>query len=445
MAATRRGGEQALRTLIVEPTLALLRLEAAGGLALVVAAAAALVWVNVDAASYRTVWGTRLVLDVDVLRIEKPLDKWVTDALMVVFFFVVGLEIKREAILGELADRRQALLPVAAALGGMAAPVVVFVVLAGGGGGAEGWGIPVATDIAFALGVLALLGRRVPVGLTVFLLALAVVDDLGGILIIALFYTDTIDPGWLVAGAGLLTVIVLMNRLGVRAIPAYLVVGAFFWLATFESGVHATIAGVALGLLTPVRPLYDPHDLQARLSASLGDLRQAHEEGDPHARAARAAEAIRRIERDGRESRSPLERLEYALAPWAAFGVVPVFALANGGIELNAATLEAAFASDVAWGVAIGLVGGKLIGILGACAVMVRLNRATLPASWGQMVGVSLLAGIGFTVAIFIADLAYEEAELLQEAKTGILLASVVAALAGYAVLRLATRRAAAG
>ena len=435
-----RAGRAPVRHYIVQPTLAFLRLEAASGFALVAAAATALLWANLDPASYADVWTTRLVLDLDILRIDKPAEKWVNDALMVVFFFVVGLEIKREAVLGELADRRQALLPAAAAIGGMVVPVLIFVAVTSGGPGAGAWGIPVATDIAFALGVLALLGPRVPVRLKIFLLGVAVVDDIGGILIIAIFYTDEISMGWLAASAGLFVLIALMNRAGIRPIPAYLVVGAVFWLATFESGVHATLAGVILGLLTPVRPLYDPRTLRDRVLLGVSDLQDAHSQPDAHEREGRAEEAIARIEKHSRESRSPLVRLEHAAAPWAAFAVIPIFALANAGIELTADTVEEALGSRLSWGIVGGLLGGKTIGILAACVLLVRLRLVVLPGSWTQVVGVSLLAGIGFTVSIFIAGLALDDPRLVQEAKTGILFASIVAAILGYTVVRLGSR-----
>jgi len=304
-----REGSGPIPRYVVQPTERLLRIEAASGLALVLAAGLAVLWANVDAASYRDVWETRILLDFSVVTLDKAVGAWVNDALMVLFFFLVGMEIKRELTHGELADRRQAVLPVVGALGGMIAPALIFTAVTAGGDGGRGWGIPVATDIAFALGVLALLGGRIPSGLKVFLLALAVVDDIGGIFIIAVFYTDEIAPGWLATAGGLVVLLTVMNRVGVRAVPAYVIVGAAFWFATFQSGVHATIAGVILGLLTPVGSLYDPERVPDAMRARLAAFEAAAVEADPHARDLATAEAMRELEEYAREALSPLERI----------------------------------------------------------------------------------------------------------------------------------------
>ena len=425
---------------IIRPTVRFLRVEAAGGFALVAAAIAALVWVNVHGDSYHDFWDTRLAVDLVFVTLDKELVAWVNDALMVVFFFVVGMEIKREIATGELSDYRQAILPAVGALGGMVMPMLIFLAFTAGSEGAEGWGIPVATDIAFALGILALVGSRVPLTLKVFLLAVAVFDDIGGILIIAVFYTDQIDAGWLAAAAGMLLVIVAMNRGGVRSIPAYVVVGAMFWLATFNSGVHATIAGVALGFLTPAASLYDSQRLPATIRGRLAALDSALALDDPHEREGQSSEAIREIEEYAREAMSPLDRIEHFLTPWAAFVVVPIFSLANAGIDLNIDVVQAAAESRVALGVGVGLVAGKILGIMGAVALTVSLGIAKPPGSWMQLLGVSALAAIGFTVAIFIATVAYDDQQLVQEAKIGILFASTFAALLGYTLLRLSGR-----
>jgi NhaA family Na+:H+ antiporter len=435
-----REGSGPVPRYVVRPTERFLRVEAAGGFALVAAAVVALVWANVHGDSYGDFWGTRLTADLALVTLDKQFVAWVNDALMVVFFFVVGMEIKREFVTGELSDYREAILPAAGAIGGMVTPVVIFLVFNLGHEGVDGWGIPVATDIAFALGVLALLGSRVPLSLQVFLLALAVFDDIGGILIIAVFYTGQIEPGWLVAAAGLLLVIVAMNRSGMRSVPAYVVVGVAFWLCTFNSGVHATIAGVALGLLTPAAALYDPQQLPNALRGRVDALESALLLDDPLARGGLATEAVREIEEYAREALSPLDRIEHFLTPWSAFVVLPIFALANAGIDLNLDDIRAATESRVALGVGVGLVAGKILGIMGASAITILLGVAKPAGSWLQLLGISALAGIGFTVAIFIATVAYDDPQLAQEAKIGILVASGVAAVLGYTVLRVSGR-----
>lgn len=427
---------------VVQPTIRFMRTEAAGGFVIVAAAIVALIWANVASDAYQDFWSTPIVLDLDVLRLAEPLQAWVNDALMAVFFFVVTLEIKREAVRGELSNRRQAALPVAAAIGGMVLPAVLFTALNAGGEGARGWGIPVATDIAFALGVLSLLGRRVPLQLKVFLLALAIADDIGGILIIALFYTDDLSFAWLGGALGVVAVILLMRERGVRPVLAYVAVGVVLWLCVFESGVHATIAGVVLGLLAPAEALYDRARLSRGIHQALRLFDATEGEPDPHRREPAVHESLRRMEHLSREALSPLERLEEAFTPWSAFVVLPIFALANAGIRLNGDTLSAAVDSRVAWGVAVGLVVGKFVGIVSFAFLAVWLGLAARPAAvrWSQIGGAALLGGIGFTVAIFIAGLSYDDAQVVEEAKIGILVASLVAAVLGYVVLRLTTR-----
>ena len=416
-----------------------MRIEAAAGIVIVLAALIALIWANVDNHSYEAFWQAPIILDFDILVLERSLEEWVNDGLMVIFFFVVGMEIKRELTHGELADRRAAAFPAMAALGGMIVPATLFTLINLNSGGGAGWGIPVATDIAFAIGVLTLLGNRVPIQLKVFLLALAVADDIGGILIIAVFYTDNLDFGWLAAAFGFIGLILIMQRVGIRAIPAYILAGLGLWLATFESGVAATIAGVALGLMTPAGALYDPDRLPGRISRRVALFEEAMDEPNVHTREETATELIREIEELARESSGPLERVEHFLSSWSAFVVIPIFALANAGIELSGDVIDDALSSSVAWGVAVGLIAGKFVGVLLFAWFAVRVGLAVKPSvmRWSQIAGVSLLAGIGFTVAIFIAGLAYDDLALIEEAKIGILAASIVAAIVGFAFLRL--------
>ena len=365
------------------------RLEQAGGLVLLAATVAALVWANVAAGSYAEVWGH----EIDVGPVGEDLQHLVNDGLMAVFFLVVGLEVKRELAVGELSGRGAALLPLVAALGGMVVPALLFVAVMRGEPGANGWGIPMATDIAFALTALAALGSRVPPALTAFLLGVAVIDDIGAILVIAVYYTDGIALGWLVAALALLAAVPLTRRLGL-AHPLVLVPrGVLAWYATYRSGVHATIAGVALGLLTPVEVI---------------------------------------------------PRLEDRLHGWSSYLVLPVFALANAGIALGSEAVDAVEATPVAAAVAVGLVLGKTLGLTAGALLAVRFGPSALPrgVGWSHIVGTGALAGIGFTVSLFVAGLAYEGSPELEEAaKIGILGGSVVAAALGLLLLALATRR----
>jgi NhaA family Na+:H+ antiporter len=425
---------------VVRPVQQFLHLEVAGGVVLAVATVVALVWANVDEASYSRVWSTDVDVTVGSWSLVKDLRYVVNDGLMALFFFVIGLEIKRELAVGELADRRAALLPVFAAAGGMVVPALLFLALVD----AEargGWGIPVATDIAFALAALAALGRRVPPALAVFLLAVAVIDDIGAITIIAVFYSDAIAVEWLaVAGVGL-TAVAALWRIHVRYLGAYVALGLVVWFATLESGVHATIAGVALGLLTPARPFQPP----AAVSASAYEVADAtsDEPDDPDA----DAHEWRRLAWLSREAISPLARIEHALHPWTSYVVLPLFALANAGIALDRDAIDAAVDAPVTLAVVVGLVVGKTAGLLLGTVLATRLGLAQLPAGvgWRHVTGVGALAGIGFTVSLFIASLAYDDPALQAAAKVGILVGSAIAFALGMAVLLAAGRGSATG
>ncbi len=380
-------------------------------------------------------WHQELALRVGSFELALGLSHWVNDALMAIFFFVVGLEIKREMTIGELASRERAMLPVFGALGGMVAPAAIYLLLVPRGDATLGWGIPMATDIAFAVAALAVLGRRVAPGLKVFLLALAIVDDLGAVTVIAVFYTDEIRLAALVA-AGLGLGLVYLTRLaGVRAYAPYFAVGAVVWLATLGSGVHATVAGVLLGLLTPVHAPPEQLTLVARLreqaEEALGRLAQGASHAD-------APERLLQQVRDlSREAQSPLEYLEQKLHPWVAFVVMPIFALANAGVPLDASTLGAEPGGAVAIAVAAGLLIGKPLGITVFALVAVKLGIASLPkrVTAGAVLGAGLLGGIGFTMALFITALAFGAGPLASAAKVGVLVASLFACLGGLVVL----------
>ncbi|MGH8909777.1 MAG: Na+/H+ antiporter NhaA [Egibacteraceae bacterium] len=427
--------DRAVPRVVVQPLQRFLRTEAASGVVLLIAALIALAWANSPLSeSYTSLFQTSLTIDVGGLTLSEDLRHWINDLLMALFFFVVGLEIKRELVHGELRDPKAALLPLLCAVGGMAVPALLYLALNAGGPGASGWGIPMATDIAFAVGILALVGSRAPAGLKVFLLTLAIVDDIGAILVIAVFYSQGIAAGWLALAAGMVAAIVGMQRLKVRALAPYVLAAGVLWLAVFSSGVHATIAGVALGMLTPAWPFHPPEAVTEVMDAELDRVRALPED-------ARADEdeqaALMEISRLAHEAVSPLERLLSRLHPWSSFVVLPLFALANAGVALSGDVLAEALANPIALGVILGLVAGKPLGVVGAAAAAVATGAARLPngVGWRQLLGVSALAGVGFTVSIFIAGLAFSEPAAVDAAKIGILIASLLAGVIGAAAL----------
>jgi Na+:H+ antiporter, NhaA family len=374
--------------------------EAAGGIVLFAAALLGLVLVNSPAGSfYEALLETHIPVGVTPLALDKSLLHWINDGLMAIFFFLVGLEIKRELVVGELSTAKQAALPVIAALGGMIVPALIYAALNWGDPVAlRGWAIPAATDIAFAVGVLALLGPRIPAPLKIFLLALAIIDDLGAIIIIAVFYTASLSLVALGLAAVGIAALVLLNSRGVTAIWPYVLIGLFIWVCVMESGVHATLAGVATALAVPLAPA------------------PGHSE-------------------------STLERLELALGPWVRFGVLPLFAFANAGVSLAGITL-AHVTSAIPMGIALGLLVGKPVGIFAFSLAAIGVKLATKPegSTWPQIFGVAILGGIGFTMSLFIGMLAFTDAERAAEIRIGVLLGSLASALAGYLVLRIVTR-----
>ncbi len=412
------------------------RLQASGGILLFLCAVVALVWANSPwASSFEAFWQVKLTVGVGEAVLSKPLLLWINDGLMAIFFFVVGLEIKREVIAGELASPRKAALPIAAALGGMIVPALIYASLTIGTASISGWGIPMATDIAFALGVLALLGDRVNVGLKIFLPALALIDDLGAVLVIAIFYTDTIAWGSLAIGGVALALLAIAYLSGVRKPLVYGLVGIVVWLAFLKSGIHATIAGVLLAMTIPTRTRINTVEFLTRGRALLGDLEKAVDSEDD-AEAVRHG-AVEELEVTCEQAQTPLHRLEAGLHPWVAFVIMPIFALANAGVSLAGGVGTVLF-DRVTLGVFFGLLIGKQVGVMLASWVTVRLNLAALPSgtTWRQLYGVSWLAGIGFTMSLFIASLAFDDAGSLAEAKVGILGASLVAGVVGFALLR---------
>lgn len=412
--------------------------EAAGGIVLMLATVLALGWANSPwSDSYEDLLHAHIVADLGFYVVDETLHFWINDVLMVLFFFLVGMEIKRELLVGELNSVSRAIVPLAGAFGGMLIPISIFLLVAGTSEGSNGWGIPMATDIAFALGVAALLGPRVPVGLKVLLLAIAIFDDLGAVAVIAIAYSDSIDVGPLALGLGLLGGVFLLNRLGVREVPVYILAGVVVWAAIVKSGVHPTTVGVALGALTPLRSRYPLDDMRAEADAVLRSIDEERASGDAEAGEHHQSEALLRLRRLAEDAVAPLERLEHGLNPWVAFLIVPIFALANAGVDLRGDTLSTALTESVTGGIAAGLFLGKPIGILLGAWVAVRLG-ARLPegTSWRGVLGVGMIAGIGFTVALFVAELAYVDEDLLTFAKVGILAGSLASGVVGYLFLR---------
>ncbi|HEV2122463.1 MAG TPA: Na+/H+ antiporter NhaA [Chloroflexota bacterium] len=426
---------------ILRPFREFAHVEASGGVLLLISALLALVWANSPwAASYVSLWQTKVTIGAGNFVLSKALLLWINDGLMAIFFFVVGLEIKREILVGELASLRRASLPIAAALGGMVVPALFYFGITMQSVGVSGWGIPMATDIAFALGVLALLGPRAPLPLKIFLTALAIVDDMGAVLVIALFYTPSVSWAALAFAAGFLIAAFAASSLGVRRPLIYGILGIGLWLAFLLSGVHATVAGVLLAMAIPARARIDA-------TAFLTNGR-AYFDGFERAGAIRRSTylneeqqgMVHALEESCEQVETPLQRLEHALHPWVAFLIMPVFALANAGVRLEG-DLTGAISHPVTLGVAVGLVLGKQVGVLLFSWLSIRVGIASLPAgvTWRHIYGAGWLAGIGFTMSLFIAGLAFTDEALLTSAKLGILAASAVAGIVGWLLLRTAS------
>jgi Na+:H+ antiporter, NhaA family len=419
--------------LFTKPFLRFVRIETMVGAALLLCAIVALALANSSwSAAYLSFWERPAGLFVGDVAFSRPLQDWINDALMTLFFFLVALELKREIVLGELRNPRRAALPLAGALGGMIVPAALYLLVVDGGAGASGWGTVMSTDTAFVIGCLAVLGRRVPESLRLFLLALAIFDDIGAILVVAVGYGHA--PDWAplaVAGLGL-AIVAGIARLGVRSIPVYFAIGIGVWLAFDAAGVHATLAGVILGLMTPARSWISDNRLRAILDRVITRPR-----GAPSSSDAAGRRDLRRAGIAAREAVSPIERLEHGLHPWVAFAVMPLFALANAGVPIDPAASDA----PLALAIFVAFVVGKPVGVVVFTALAVRIGLAARAddISWGMLAGGSALTGIGFTMALFIADLAYP-AELLNSVKLGVLAASATSAMLGMLVLALLTR-----
>jgi len=412
----------------VDPLKRFLHIEAASGVALLLATTVALALANLPTAEwYQALWKTRLSVGLGGFQMNHSLQHWINDGLMAVFFFVIGLEVKRELVMGELQDLRQAVLPIAAAVGGMVIPAGIFLMLQAGAPGVRGWGIPMATDIAFVVGCLAVLGKRIPGSLRVLLLSLAIADDIGAILVIAIGYTESLNLTALALGAAGIALLPLLIRAGIRNQAIYYLLMVLTWLAFHESGIHATIAGVIFGLLMPTRSWIS----ETRLEDIVGKTRHFLM-GAGWSTSSKRYAMLRQMERATRKSLSPLERHETELHPWVGFLIMPVFALANAGVPIQAADLV----DPVALATALGLFVGKPAGILlfSFLAVKLRLTRLPEGVNWGAVVGGGFLAGIGFTMALFISGLALS-GPLLEAAKVGVMAGSALSAAVGMGLL----------
>jgi len=412
--------------------------EEAGAIVLAIATLAAIVIANSPLwVGYNEFWRTYAGFHIGGLEFEQSLLHWVDDALMALFFFVIGLEIKREVVVGELSTVKGAALPVVAAIGGMIAPAAIYLALNAGRATMDGWGIPMATDIAFALGVLALLGDRIPSPLKVFLVALAIADDIGAILVIALFYTDDIKVVWLLAALVPLALLVLMNRLRVDEPLAYLVMGVVLWFAILNSGIHATIAGVIAALTVPTVARVSPTQFTQACRLTLDEIDAIDVPGAHTLEDDRQQKLALALAEDAQLSASPLQRLEFALLPFTTFVVLPLFALANAGIRF-VGTGGFDFMTPAVLGVMLGLIVGKPLGIVLASFLAVRFGKIPLPpgVGWRHVLGAGMLGGIGFTMSIFVANLAFEASGPLNEVKAAILIASLIAGTVGYCWLR---------
>jgi NhaA family Na+:H+ antiporter len=423
---------------IIRPFRIFARHKASGALVLLAATALAVAWANTPwGEAYLDLLATPLTVGVGSWAVAKPLLLWINDGLMGIFFFVIGLELKRELVAGQLSVPRRALLPIAGALGGMVVPAAIYMALNGGDVGRRGWGVPMATDIAFALGILALAGNRVPTSVKVLLTALAIVDDLGAILVIALFYTSHIGGVALAIAAALLGVSLAANRLGVRNQAVFLLFGTLMWFAFLQSGVHATLAAVLMAFTIPARTRTDGVELLSGMDATLASLRALGPRPGRSLRTPDEQNALEHMADMLDDATAPLQRIEHELMPIVTFFVLPVFALANAGVALGT-DLGAALAHPVALGISAGLLLGKPLGILGFAWLAVRVGWAALPegATWAHLRAVAVLGGVGFTMALFISGLALERPALQESAKVGILLSSLVAGLVGWAMLR---------
>ncbi|WP_017730884.1 Na+/H+ antiporter NhaA [Nafulsella turpanensis] len=428
---------QVIRKTILTPFQRFLHTESAGGILLIFFTLFAMLWANSPwAQSYFALWENKLTIGFGDWALSKELILWVNDGLMAIFFFLVGLEIKREVLIGELSSVKKASLPFFAAIGGMVLPALLFILLQQGRPGASGWGIPMATDIAFSLGILSLLGKRVPVSMKIFLTAFAIVDDIGAVLVIALFYSNEIYLTALYIALGLFAILPILNFFNVKKKTPYLLLGIVIWYFFLKSGLHPTIAGIMVAFTIPISSRIRCREFVEEIEENLTDFRDYNIPND-RLLTYEQLSAVGTIERAAESVQPPLQKLEHSLHTFVAFFILPVFALANAGVALGDA--GAAFSNPLTLNIAMGLLIGKTVGITLLSWIGVKAGFASLPEGtyWKHIIGLGLLGGVGFTMALFIANLAFTDAELLGAAKIGILLGSTIAGVGGYILLRI--------
>ena len=430
---------------LLKPINQFLHQEASGGILLMICTVIALAWANSPwSDSYHHLWHTHLVINLgNLLNLDYSIHHWINDGLMVIFFFTVGLEIKRELLVGELSSLQKASLPIAGALGGMVAPAIIYAIFNSSGEGANGWGIPMATDIAFVVGIMALLGPRVPLTLKIFILALAIADDIGAVLVIAIFYTADISTAALVIAGIVLVIVFILNKLGTKSLIPYTILGIILWLAFLKSGVHATIAGVLLAFTIPASSRYDTNKFSDKVKQLINNFDAKGDHWKNVLNNSERQHDVMAIEESCEKVLTPLQRFEHNLHPWIAFFIIPVFALANAGVTIADLDILSALLSPVSLGIILGLFIGKQMGIFAFSFLAVKLKFATLPegVNWKNLYGAAILAGIGFTMSLFIASLAFTDPELMDLAKIGILSGSLLSGIAGFMFLKTSSKK----
>ena len=424
---------------MLKPINEFLHQEASGGILLIIFTIAAMVWANSSwSDSYHHLWHTYLTINLGDYSLNYSLHHWINDGFMVIFFFTVGLEIKRELLVGELSSMQKASLPIAAALGGMIVPAAFYTIFNSGGEGAGGWGIPMATDIAFVVGIMALLGPRVPFPLKVFVLALAIADDIGAVLVIAFFYTSQISVTALIVAAVVIVFLTMLNKWGTKRLIPYTILGIILWIAFLKSGVHATIAGILLAFTIPASSRYNTKRFSEKTKELIQNFDSIGEHGENVLLNEDRQTSVMAIEESCEKILTPLQRFEHGLHPWVSFFIIPLFALANAGVTLAGLDIVEAITSPISIGIIVGLFIGKQLGIFAFSWAAVKLKIASLPegVSWKKLYGAGILAGIGFTMSLFIAGLAFSDPALLDLSKIGVLTASLISGIVGYVLLK---------
>ena len=430
--------------ILLKPINEFLHQEASGGILLIICSVIALVWANSPwSDSYHHLWHTYLSINIGtLLNLNYSIHHWINDGLMAIFFFTVGLEIKRELLVGELSTIEKASLPIAGAIGGMVVPAFLYIIFNIGQEGANGWGIPMATDIAFVVGIMALLGPRIPLTLKIFVLALAIADDIGAVMVIAIFYTAEISVTALIIAGIVFIILALLNKLGTKSLIPYTLLGIILWLAFLKSGVHATIAGILLAFTIPASSRYNTQKFSDKVKDLINKFDSIGDHGENVLSNQERQTGVLAIEESCEKVLTPLQRFEHGLHPWVAFLIIPVFALANAGVTLAGLDILAALFSQVSLGIIIGLFIGKQIGIFAFSFIAVKMKFASLPEgiNWKNLYGAGILAGIGFTMSLFIAGLAFDNPDMLDISKIGVLSGSWLSGIVGFMFLKTSSK-----